>query len=62
MITKEIAEMSRIVRNDVGFDLAFISQNYTMLQDSPKQILPFNKTGVIKRRGFVALLLQFFPK
>ncbi len=36
-MTNDMMTIIRIGRNNVGFDLSFIYQNYTMLHCSPKQ-------------------------
>lgn len=52
----------RIGREDIDCNLAFIYQNYTMLPCSPKQIAFVNEKGLINRRAFNGLLLQFFSE
>ena len=58
----DIKIMSRIVLNDVGFELAFIGQNYTMQKTSPKKISAVFKSGRLNRRRTVGLWLQFFAE
>lgn len=62
MMTTAMKMTIRIGRNDVGVDLSFISQNYTIMQCSPKQKTTNYEKGVIKRRELVVLLLQFFTE
>lgn len=62
MTTNTMKTTIRIGRNDVGVDLAFIFQNYTMLHCSPKKNSSIYEKRVFNRRCFVGLPLQFFSK